>query len=226
MSEKDENTALTAPSPVDVYKASDGGGIREFLSSVINLADSGAFCEPTCPICLSKHRATSESRFEKDEEEKFDKKCDSIKKFFLARNEEMGISVIRNHFNNHLNQGEVELRKLEYVNRLATLNTTDRSTLDRLRVLMDALQERLVSGVELSQENRGKELVAISKAMTSILELRAKIMGEMQGRGEVITIPADKFNMAFEKALTRARGKEEIELVTSIMDSLSMSDEK
>jgi hypothetical protein len=225
MNENDENTAIVKPSPVDVYKA-ENRGIKEFLSAVVNLSDSGAFCEPTCPLCLSKNRATAEARFEKDTETDFQKKCDTIKKFFLARNEEMGISVLRNHFANHLNQGENELKKLEYVNKLATLNTTDRSTLDRLRVLMDALQERLVSGVELNQETRGKELVAISKAMTSILELRAKIMGEMQGRGEVITIPIDKFNNTFEKALFKAKGKEQIDLVTLIMDSLSMSDEK
>lgn len=226
MSENNEIVAQAQPSQVDIYRAGNVG-IRDFLSAVVNLSDSGVFNEPTCPLCLSKHRSMAESRFIKDEEEEdFDKKCDSIKKFLLARNEDISISIVKNHFRSHLNQGENELKKLEYVNKLATLNTTDRSTLDRLRILMDALQERLVSGVELSQENRGKELVAISKAMTSILELRAKMMGEMKGRGEVITITLEKFNMTFEKAFGRAKRKEEIELIESIMDSLSMSDEK
>lgn len=223
MNEKPENTEKI--SSVAVYKAGNSG-IKEFLSAVVNLSDSGAFCEPTCPLCVSLHRSTAEARFNKDTETDFSKKCESIRKFLLARNEEFGISVLRNHFENHINQGENELKKLEYVNKLATLNTTDRSTLDRLRVLMDALQERLISGVELNQETRGKELVAISKAMTSILELRAKIMGEMQGRGEVITIPTDKFNMTFERALAKAQNAEELNLVTFIMDNLSMSDEK
>ena len=213
-------------SPVDVYKSS-GNSIREFLSAVVNLSESGFFCEPTCPICVSKYRPVSEAKFNQDSEEKdFEKKCDNIRKFFLSRNEDISIPVIRNHFGNHLNQGENELKKREYVNRLATLNVVDRSTLDRLRILMDALQDRLISTVELNQELRGKELVAISKTMTQILELRAKIMGEMKGRGEVITIPLDKFNMTFEKALRKARTKEDIDFVTEIMDDLSMSDEK
>ena len=167
-------------SPVDVYKSS-GNSIREFLSAVVNLSESGFFCEPTCPICVSKYRPVSEAKFNQDSEEKdFEKKCDNIRKFFLSRNEDISIPVIRNHFGNHLNQGENELKKREYVNRLATLNVVDRSTLDRLRILMDALQDRLISTVELNQELRGKELVAISKTMTQSLELRAKIMGEMK----------------------------------------------
>jgi hypothetical protein len=224
MSDQDKLQSL--PSPVEVYKAADGG-IREFLSAVVNLADSGVFCEPTCPICISKHRPQAEAKFTQDQEEKdFNKKCELVRKFFMARNEDVSISVIRNHFANHLNQGENELKKLEYVNKLATLSNTDRSTLDRLRVIMDALHERLISTVELDQELRGREIVAISKALNNVLELRAKIMGEMKGRGEVITIPLDKFNMTFEKALGKAKRKEEIDLVTSIMDDLSISDEK
>ena len=214
------------PSPVDVYRAS-GGCTRDFLSAVINLSESGFFCEPTCPICISKNRPIAESNFIKDSEEKgFEKKCESIRKFFLSRNEEIGTSVIRNHFANHINQGENELKKREYVNKLAALNEVDRPTLDRLRVLMDALQERLISTVELGQEARGKEIVAISKTMTQVLELRAKIMGEMKGRGEVITIPLEKFNMAFEKALRKARNKDELDFVSDIMNDLSSSDEK
>lgn len=225
MSEKDGLSLNNLPTAVNVYKASDGS-MREFLSSVINLSDSGAFCEPTCPICISRNRAMAESKFRQDDEKNFDKKCESVRKFFLARNEDITEACAKNHFGNHLNQGENELKKLEFVNKLEALNATDRSTLDRLKILISALQERLISTVELEQEARGKELVSISKAMTSVLELRAKIMGEMKGRGEVITIPTDKFNMAFEKALSKAKKKEEIEFITSIMDDLSMSDEK
>lgn len=216
---------LEKNSSLDIYKTS-AMGMREFLSAVINLSESGMFYEPTCPICISKARSLAEDSFKKDAEKDVEKKFDNIKDFFLSRNEDVSISTIKNHFTNHINQGVGELKKREFVNRLATLNSTDRSTLDRLRILMDALHDRLISTAELDGESRGKELVAISKTMTQVLELRAKIMGEMQGRGEVITIPLDKFNFTFENALVKAKNKEEIELVTYIMDSLSVSDEK
>ena len=230
---ENENNIQAAVSPVDVFSP-DSPTITGFLNSIINLGENGVFSEPTCPFCLSANRAKAELVAKQGD--KHDAKLPkSISDLFVANGESISEDVVRNHIKQHMGRGEVELRKVEYITRLGILNSHDMSTLDRIKIALAAIMERIVAIGELEPDARTSknkvedlktsQVSELTKTMCKLLQLRASILGEMRGNGEIISIPKDKFKSAFDKVFAKVATENERALVIALLNELTSVDE-
>jgi ferritin-like metal-binding protein YciE len=141
------------------------------------------------------------------------------------------LEVIRHHIKNHLDRAEAELRKVETINKISALNSVRVSTLDQLQLLIATCMERLMSVAEMQaptpalrnavESQKNKDSAMIMKTMQGLLALRAEIMGEMKGRGELISVPIDKWREIWTRSLAGLQTKEEKMLVIGIMEELT-----
>ena len=206
------------------------GSLKDYLSMVLNLNDAGIFLEPTCVFCCSKTRTEAESLWRQTVGLPQNKEVE-VRKLFLSVNEDVPLEVIRHHFKNHLDRAEAELRKVETINKISALNSVKVSTLDQIQLLVSACMERLMAIAEMQaptpslrnavESQKNKDSAMIMKTMQGLLSLQANILGEMKGRGELISIPVDKFKEVFAKNLANLQTKEEKMLVIGIMEELT-----
>jgi len=197
---------------------------------VLNLSSAGVFLEPTCSFCCSKTRTEAESLWRQTVGLAPNKEVE-VRKLFLSAGEDIPLEVIRHHIKNHLDRAEAELRKVETINRISALNSVKVSTIDQIQILQSACMERLMAIAEMQaptpalrnavEGQKNKDTAAIIKTMQGLLSLQASILGEMKGRGELISIPVDKFKEVFAKQLSNLQTKEEKQLVISIMEDLT-----
>ena len=214
---------------IDLLKSTKGS-LKDYLSMVLNLNESGVFLEPTCMFCCSKTRIEAEAAWRGIVALPASKEVE-VRKIFLSVGEDVPIEVIRHHIKNHLDRAEAELRKIETINKISALNSVKVSTLDQIQLLQSACMERLMAIAEMQAPNasmrnivegqKNKDTATIIKTMQGLLSLQAAIMGEMKGRGELLSIPVDKFKEVFAKNLANLQTKEEKFLVMGIMEELT-----
>lgn len=208
---------------------------RELFSSVIKLNDKGIFHEPSCSLCASKYRIEAETIFLKTPQYDNDKYIKS-KTFLDEKGEGFSLDVIKNHCDNHINQGAAQLRKIEYISTIDNLSSIKMSTLEELDIMLSALKERMIETSKITADSRTSRtdveviksniIAQISKSFSALLKLRSELLGEMKNSGDVIVIDRTKFKRIFNEALDAAKNEEEKAVIVSLLKNLSKSEDK
>ena len=219
---------------VDVVKQAPSG-IRSLFPSVIKLNSDGIFVEPSCPFCLSQNRTEAESIFIKTPQ--YDNnKYTATKEFLDSKGEKFSIDLVKHHCNSHVNQGENQLRKQEYINTIDNISSIKISTIDEVDLLISALKERQIETARLVADSKTSKveveviksniMAQLSKSFASLLKLRSELLGEQKESGDVIIISRLKFKQVFNEAIENAKGDEEKTLIIGLLKSLSKAEDK
>lgn len=205
-------------------------GIRDILSSVINVSASGRYYEPSCKLCSSRHRDSAEGMALS-----FDigvtNREERISGFFTSVHEEVSTDVVRNHMNSHMNKGDVELRKVEYVSRLASLTSSQMTNLAQAKLATAAVLECL-GGVGAivptkglspakAQEMKASVVTKLVKTWTDLMQIHSKLSGELWDEGKMVAIPSTDFQRVFDDALHSAKTPDERRLIAGVLDGLT-----
>ena len=224
MEEPDLNEAELSSLNVDY-----SNDIDRALSQLISLNPSNVIHEVTCFICNSPYRKEIE---EKWISVKSNKKAYKEIIEFVKEKTDVQISgdMVNNHMTYHYDRGIKELQKTEYLERIKRLNSIEITTMDRLKLCLSALTERLMSvnsitpGGDLSDAEIEKikttETVKIMNSINQLLKLRGAISGEILNNGELITLPREAFVRIFNETLTSVKSDGEKQLVRNILDKL------
>ena len=198
--------------------------VDNILYQLVNLNSDNVLHEPTCLICSSSHRKDIEDMWLAI------KKHDDVKEAFKNKIV-LSNDVIDNHMRHHHDRGIKELQKVEYINRIQRLSSVDLTTLDRIRMGLAALTERLagVNSITPSgdfsaaeaEKVKSMETARLMASFNQLLKLQASIMGEMKNNGELIIIPRDAFVNLFNEALTDASTDKEKDIVKGILSKLA-----
>lgn len=230
MSEDSSNVPATK---TEMVLPSSLTSLPQLFSSVINLSASGTYHEPSCPFCCSRNRDEAEKIWKsldfmaKDKEER-------VKQFFVSVGENISVDAIRNHVKTHLDKGDIELRKVEYLSRISNLSSVGGTTIEQLDIGLAVIWECITAAGTIASEGKSLsnakayEIKAsvvskLIKTWADLLGLRSKILGEMHDKGEVITIPVEVFAKVFDEALLKANTKEERNLINQILDGIKLS---
>jgi hypothetical protein len=199
--------------------------ITRSICQLINFTQEGIH-EPTCILCSSSYRV----EIEKIWVEKGHKHSE-VRAFLKEKNIRISDDIIENHMSLHMGRGINEIQKIEYANKIQRLNSIDLTTLDRIKLCLSALTERLVciNSIVPDTECSQVEIEKIKSAETSrlmasferLLKLQASIMGEMRNDGELITIPKGAFIKFFTDLLAEATTMEEKGIIKKILDGLT-----
>ena len=207
-------------------------GIREILSSVVNVSGSGRYYEPSCAFCKSRNRDDAERLVESFDIAVRQHDAESrVSSFFTSVGEDVGTDVVRNHVTSHMNRGDVELRKVEYVSRLAALTGSQITTLSQARLAMAAVLECLGSVGVISptrglspakaQEMKTSVVTKLVKTWVDLMAIQAKLNGELWDEGKMVAIPTVDFHRIFDEALNAARTPDERKLIVRVLDGLT-----
>jgi hypothetical protein len=226
-----------APSPidkVDIFQPNTSK-VRDLFSAIIKLNHAGTFHEPTCPVCSHPLRSEAEDLYmgmSKHNASRFKE----IKEFFLSKNEKITIDAIKNHFQCHVDEGDSQLRKIEYIETLDNLVSIKMSTIEEVDLMLAALKERMLEVAKLSpdrtesrsdiEQAKSNMINQTSKSVSNLLQLRAKLLGEMRENGEVVVIPRNKFKEAFNNALQKVRNDDEKQLIVELLKDISNAEDK
>ncbi|MFA5313368.1 MAG: hypothetical protein WC375_08670 [Methanomassiliicoccales archaeon] len=231
MSESQEiQIQSTAPEPPIKLAPSLSGeyeqAVDRLLAQVVNLSDENILHEPTCEICNSPHRVPAEQIWASN------KDCSEVKKILQDLGGiRVSKGVIENHMTYHMDRAVREIQKLEYISRIKRLNNFNLSTLERIRLGMSAITERLmgINSIVPDADTSAAEVEKIKSSETSrlmgslnqMLKLQAEILGEMKNNGELITIPRDQFIRIFNDAILEATTDTQRETIKNILGKLS-----
>lgn len=214
---------------VQLARVPDFSALASILSNVVNISESGLYHEPSCPVCSSQNRENAEDAWRKLDSLATDR-LDKMVAYFRNFNEGFSRDAVQNHFRSHIDKGEVELRKSEYIARLANLSGAGMATIDHVKLAMAAVMECLTSaGTIVADRNtsnakalevKSKMVTSLVKTWTDLLSLQAKMLGEMLEDGELVTIPRNAFIKVFDDALKAAKTKEDAALISSILNGL------
>jgi len=196
------------------------------LAQLINMSEDKIMHEPTCAICSSPARKEAEQKWLDT------KKMADVKEVLK---EKAGVSVnksvIENHMLFHLTGGIKEVQKIEYTDRLKRLNSMNITTLDRIRLCLSALTERLMGinsitpGGDLGSADiekiKSAETAKLMASFNQLLKLQAQILGEMKNNGELISIPRQPFVDIFNNAILNAPSDELRNILKDILDQLT-----
>lgn len=226
--------AATTKTALAVIESSPPG-IREILSAVINLSDGGIYYEPSCLFCASRSRTEAErlwASFDimvKNPEER-------ISAFFSSAGEAIPIDVIKNHITAHMGRGDIEIRKVEYVSRLAALSGNQMTTLSQSKLATAAVLECLsnvgaivpTKGLSVSKamEIKATIVTRLVKTWADLMEMQAKMSGEMWNEGKMVAIPTSDFYRIFDDSLKNAKTPDERSAVANILDNLTKAIQK
>jgi len=205
--------------------------IEDALLQLINLNSDNILHEPTCMICSSPQRSDLEKKWLKN------KKHEEVKVLFKTQSSlPLSNDIIDNHMRFHYEMGIKELQKVEYINKIKRLNTVEMTTLDRIRLALSMLTERLMginsitssSNISVAEVEKIKssETSRIMVAFNNLLKLQASIMGEMKNSGELIIIPRQAFIDTFNKSLIEAKTDGEKEVLKKLLKGLAELSQK
>lgn len=226
----------SASNTLSIIEAS-APGVREILSSVINISESGLYYEPSCKFCSSRNRAEAERLFSSfDQFSRPSENENKISSYFTSVGETIGLDIIRNHISSHMNRGDLELKKVEYISRLASLTGSQMTTLSQAKLAQATVLECLgsvgaiVPGKNLSAakavEMKATVVNKLLKTWIDIMTIQAKLNGEMWDEGQMIAIPVSDFQRVFDDALNSANTQDERKLISSVLDGLTTAIQK
>ena len=203
--------------------------LNSMMDALVHLGQGDVFFETTCSFCRSAKRADAERLY--DNPVGNIARDLAVQKFLADAGESISIDVVRNHVAWHRQRGEIELRRREYITSLASIANVDKSSLTRIRLVMAALEERMAATGSISsdsprvQAQKTKDINALAKTMTACIEIQAKILGEMRGRGEMVSMPKQRFKVAIENALRNARTTEERQALLKVFEEMEEASE-
>lgn len=231
MSEEMENKEVLNPLP-EVISAKQEYIVQKEVSDVDsvlvqlgNLNSDNIFHESTCAICSSPQR--------KEVEEKWieTKSHSEVKKYYKTVSDfKLSNDIIENHMRFHFDRGVSELKKVEYANKIRRISGIELTTLDRIRLGLAEIDERIVginsivpnsdlSAAEVEQI-KSAEVARLMGAYTNLLKLKSAIMGEMVNQGDLIIIPKQYFVEAFNKAISESKNEEEKNSIMRLLINL------
>lgn len=218
---EDHSVQIIEPNKSKIFKPVSSE-VDKLMGQLINLNEKRIYHEPTCPVCSSPNREEAERDF-------VTKKNYASAKAILQL--DVGDVVIENHMTNHHARGVKEIQKLEYTNRIARVNKSNPSTLDKIQLCSSMLIERMIEINSISpngslsvadiEKIKSSETARLSSVFNNLMKLQAGIMGEMKTSGELITIPVDEFVRVFNEALLSSKTDVEKEMVKVILDKLT-----
>lgn len=222
----DQNNNIPPPETMIPINTQQGAAseIDRALSQVINMSGL-VMHEPTCIICSNPHRDEIEKKWLET------KKHSEVKKIIKGKSDiDVTNGIIDNHMLYHSGREVKELQKIEYREQLRRLNSVELTTLDRIRLCLSALTERLagINSIVPDANNSVVDIERIKSSETSritanfnqLLKLQASIMGEMQKKGEVISIPREAFLSFYNTILAEASTVEEKKVIRRVLDGL------
>ena len=230
MAENQPEDSMAPPpdlSPVKQSFRKSSEEIDNLLLQLVNINSSNNILhEPTCMICSTANRDDVEKKWLET------KSYEETKKTFKSTSSlTVSNDIIDNHMRNHYEKGIKEIQKIEYINRLNRLNSIDLTTLDRIRLALSMLTERLMgvnsitpdSNLSMAEIEKIKcaETARVMVPFNNLLKLKATIMGEMKDEGELIIIPRQSFIDLFNKALINSKTEEEKEIIDRLLTSLT-----
>ena len=207
-------------------------GVREILSSVVNISGSGRYYEPSCAFCRSRNRDDAEHLVESFDIAVKQHDAESrVASFFTSVGEEVGPDVVRNHVTSHMHRGDVGLRQAEYISRLAVLTGSQMTTLSQARLAIAAVLECLGSvgtitptrGLSPAKATEMKAAVVtkLVKTWVDLMAIQAKLNGELWDEGKMVAIPTADFHRVFDEALNTSRTPDERKLICKVLDGLT-----
>jgi len=218
--------SMSPPEEEQVILSSASHQVDDILCQVVNINSDNIFHEPTCLICSNTNRNDMEKKWieTKDHE--------TVKNIFRGKSKiNLSNDIIDNHMRFHYDRGIKEIHKIEYINRIKRLNSSEFTTLDRIRLGLAALMERLM-GINSIVPNNDVSVVDIEQMKTSettkimgsfnqLLKLQASIMGEMKSNGELIIIPRQSFIDVFNTSIIESKTDQEKKTIQKILSRLS-----
>jgi hypothetical protein len=210
--------------PLTPYQK-DFDQVDKMLSQAIKLSSDSKMHEPTCPICCSVLRTEAEDMWDQNS-----RSVAPIKAMIKDRSGlKVGAEIIRHHMKNHKDVSN-ELRKVEFIDEVRRLYSTEATTLDEINLCLSIITAQIMSINSLgpSHDYSEADIVKLKSAETTKLmgmrrdyiKLRSQILGEMKDNGEIISIPRDKFIKVFNDAVAEAQGDRETEIIMGILNGL------
>ena len=201
------------------------GEVDTILSKIVNLGSDSILHEPSCPICSSTLRDDIEKQWIQTQN------YDDIKKLLKDHGKKaISKKAIEHHFVFHYDRETKEIQKVEYIGKIQRLNDVNLTTLDRIKLCLSALTERLLSinSIIPDADNGSVDVERIKTAETSkimasfnqLLKLQASILGEMKSSGELISIPRGAFVKVFNDTITECKTDDERAVVKNILMKL------
>jgi len=235
--ENDQDAAIQAsmvpPTPepqntqVSPYACSQSSNeIERMLSQALNLNADNVFHEPTCLICSNPHREDLEKKWAENQ------RAGEVKALFESKSSaRISVDIVENHMNHHFNKGGKEQQKLEYINKIKRLSDSQSTTLDRIKLGLATITERLMGVNSITPDNnlsaaevervKTTETAKLMMAFNQLCKLQASIMGEMKDNGELITIPKDAFVSLCRKAIVEAKTDGERKCINKLLSDLA-----
>lgn len=219
------NQMVTSKSQLERL-VTDSGTLERYLLTQVSLNDLGVYYDPDCPLCSSPSRKEVEDAWLEDRNAK--EVCASLK----ARGEPIPLTVVKNHMEFHIDQSYIELRRREYIKRLITLSEMNLDTIQRVDIALSCLHQQIVavgasedptmSQVDLNKK-RSEAMCKVVSSMTSLLNLRANMLGEMKEHGEAFTITKEDFERVFAESLQNNTHVEARKAINELLEKFSMA---
>ena len=210
--------------------ASPQHALRDALQALVKVNSKGIYHESSCQFCQSPSREEAEQLYAKPVGA--GDRYLQVKALLDSRNDNLSIDVIRNHIDNHLNRAALELLKLEYMNHLTAIANHKLSSLESANFMMAVLRERVAAVATIPDncpkliEMKVKATTSIAKAYAQQTEIRAKILGEMAGQGELVAIPKLRFIQAMESALQSVKDPAEQQVILKLFEEMDRTSEE
>lgn len=196
------------------------------LVQLVNLNSDNILHEPTCIICSSPQRKDIETKWFETKSHNEVKACFKTLSSYRLSND-----IIDNHMRFHFDRGISELQKVEYINKIKRLNSVELTTLDRIRLALSAIDERIIGinsivpNTDLSaaevEKIKSAEVSRLMASYNNLLKLKSSIMGEMVNQGDLIIIPKKSFVEVFNRAITESKSEDEKNSIMKLLTNLS-----
>ena len=212
--------------PHDFRIQETSADVDSLLVQLISINSDNIFHESTCLICSSPQR--------KDIEEKWleTKNHSEVKKLVKTVSDcRLSNDIIDNHMRFHFDRGIKALQQVEYANKIRRISNIELTTLDRIRLGLASIDERIMginsivpnndlSAAEVEQM-KSVEVARLMGAYNNLLKLKSAIMGEMINQGDLIIIPKQSFIEVFNRAITESKNEEEKASIMKLLTNLS-----
>ena len=136
----------------------------------------------------------------------------------------------------HMNKGDNELKKVEYISRLASLTGSQMTTLSQTKLALAAVLECLSSAGSITPskglspakavEMKASVINKLLKTWSDVISIQAKLTGELWDEGQMIAIPVADFKRVFDDTVNAARTEDERKLILGLMEGLTTSIQK
>lgn len=228
---KTNATPVATSDQISSLLASAPSSLRAIFAPILCIDEKNMYVESSCVICASKHRIDAETLYKGfDQYVPSQDRERSVKNFFEGKGEYITIDAIRNHMSRHMDRGDREIRKSEYLGKLDSINISKLSSIDIMDRAINVIWERILAQNEMAPDGKysivdvmdlmTKNVSSLTGVLLKAMQFRSDLLGEMRKDGSAFVIPKDVFDKVFDTAMDKAKTKEEREIVAFILKSL------